>query len=152
MPFKLLDIILFVGWMILSVFMIRTIFRARKTLINKFTQEGVSYKVVCEKCNGEYEVNLEEYSKSHFTKSITRTRTKIRGLVQDNSPEYDYQAKKFDCPYCQSREFARVTNINNIREARAPIVLMTYVKAFSPIIAGFFILAILHSILSSLIK
>ncbi len=84
--------------------------------------------VKCEKCGTEYEVSSEEFTKSYMTKYKSVTRTKIKGGAFVNRPQYSYYAKKFQCPCCGKKRYARVLNINEINRMMTRPVLRVGVR------------------------
>ena len=84
--------------------------------------------VKCEKCGTEYEVSSAEFTKSYTTKYRSVTRTKIKGGAFVNRPQYSYYAKKFQCPCCGKKRYARVLNINEINQMMTRPVLRVGVR------------------------
>ena len=64
--------------------------------------------VKCEKCGTEYTVNAAEFTKTAMAKSVSVTKTKFVNGALINQPHYKYYAKKFYCPVCGKRRYARV--------------------------------------------
>ena len=84
--------------------------------------------VKCEKCGTEYTVNAAEFTKTAMAKSISVTKTKFVNGTLINQPHYKYYAKKFYCPVCGKRRYARVLNINDINQAMKKPMLQSGIR------------------------
>jgi transcription elongation factor Elf1 len=72
--------------------------------------------VECEKCKTRYDVSASEFARSSITKSRSVSKTKLKNGAFINRPYYQYFAKKFNCPVCGKKRYARVLNINEIND------------------------------------
>ena len=77
-------------------------------------QGDFTARVKCDRCGQEYTVTAEEYAKPWAVKETGVTRTKVRGAVFVNKPEYSYYGKRFECPYCKKKHFAQILNREEI--------------------------------------
>lgn len=117
--------------------------RKHKQLI---IQSGMVAHVKCEKCFTEYDVNAEEFTKSRGAKSVTVTKTQVKGVVLDNSPNYQYYAKKFLCPGCGKKDYAQVLNHAEILQQNRPIALDEGMKYLLRMVLGGVVIMLVMSI------
>lgn len=109
-------------------------------------QSGMVAHVKCEKCNTEYDVNAEEYTKTYFAKKYYVRKTRIKGVVLDNSPRYLYYAKKFQCPTCARKQYAEILNLAEITRQNRPVLLKEAIKCFTIMMVGGMIIMLLTGI------
>ena len=79
-----------------------------------FVMKGTSACVKCEKCGAEYQVSAREFASSHFAKYISVTKTRRKGIALAEEPKIKYYAKKFHCPACGEKCYARVLNTQDL--------------------------------------
>ncbi len=79
--------------------------------------------VQCETCGTYYDVDASEFTKSHFSKHRSATKTKAEKGTLVNRPHYSYYAKKFHCPKCEKKQYAQVLNVNEINRMTEKFML-----------------------------
>lgn len=99
-------------------------------------QSGMVAHVKCEKCAAEYDVNAQVFTKGGMVKEITVTKTQVKGVALDNSPNYRYYAKKFCCPNCGNKRYAQVLNHAELLQKNRPIALNEGVKYILAMVLG----------------
>ena len=92
---------------------------------------GFVFRVQCEKCGVEYDVSTEEFLKHSSGKSRSVTKTRRKGAAIDNSPNYLYMAKRFDCPNCKRGHWAEVLNYGEYQAKARGIVLKNALIVFA---------------------
>lgn len=75
-----------------------------------------SAQVKCETCGTEYRVSAKDFMRNQMVKSKSTTQTRMKCAAQMTERSYSYYAKKFDCPHCGKKCYARVQNIDEIQE------------------------------------
>lgn len=79
--------------------------------------------VQCETCGTYYDVDASEFTKSHFSKHRSVTKTKVEKGALVNRPHYNYYAKKLHCPKCEKKQYAQVLNVNEINRMTEKFML-----------------------------
>ena len=99
--------------------------------MRKFQREQMANKVIsvtCRKCGCTFEGTQDSLQMGYMHKETSTTRTKVKGPALVNVPTYTSYSRKVYCPYCQSREWADINNVNEIAEANRKAVLPHVVK------------------------
>lgn len=108
--------------------------------------ENFAASVVCEKCNTPYTVNAEDFMKSKFVKYKKVTRKMNEGNVNKNHIHYISYGKRFDCPCCGKKRFARVENINELNQAATPVTTGLAFKCLAYMLIGGFVIILVFQI------
>lgn len=102
--------------------------------------------VKCEECGQEYDVQPEEFAKRKFVKSVSTTKTELKGAALVNQPKFRYYAKKFQCPFCGKKKYAQVLNLDEITEKFQSRIIRFSMKVFLVMILGGVIILLLTKI------
>lgn len=86
------------------------------------SQDFVAH-VQCETCGTHYDVDTSEFTKTHFSKHRSVTKTKVEKGALVNRPHYNYYAKKLHCPKCGKKQYAQVLNVNEINRMTEKFML-----------------------------
>lgn len=118
---------------------------------NKVAEGDFPVHVKCEKCGGDYQITPEEFSRSHIVKSVSRTRTKVRGAALVNSPEYSYFAKKFRCPHCGKKAYGKIENIDEFRNLTEKTAVSYGVRWLVAMAAGGIVIMLISAVLMGIV-
>lgn len=100
-------IIVAVTLLVWLIWNIRQYYKRASRLI---ASEGFEIEAKCEVCNKQFGIPAIQYMKHGATKEKSMAKTKGKGVVLDNSPEFSYYAKKVDCPFCHRKTWAQALN------------------------------------------
>ncbi len=76
----------------------------------------------------EYTVTPEEFYSVKLAKSSSVKKTKLKGIALVNEPDIKYYAKKFKCPNCNEKHFAKVLNTNDLFEQNKSVNIKVAIK------------------------
>lgn len=77
----------------------------------------------CSSCGREFELTMVELRRAHMTKSVSRTRTSLRGPALVTTRNFSTFQKRLECPGCGERGWCVVLNIGELQSAVTGIVV-----------------------------
>jgi transcription elongation factor Elf1 len=132
--------------------MIWNVVHCNRTIKAIISKDGFIMRVECKKCGMEYEVPVEEFLKRNFSRQrLGGTNVQMRGPVMISEEKVVSMSKKFDCPGCGRREWAKILNIDEYydryRNLDIRIVLKQLLFAFCGGAVLFFIFDVVSKIM-----
>lgn len=113
--------------------------------------EGFEIEAKCEVCNRQFRIPAIQYMKHGATKEKSTAKTKVKGVVLDNSPVFSYYAKKVDCPFCHRRTWAQALNYGEYQRRYQPVIMRLALGQFVLIAIGGFVLCKIFLVISKIL-
>lgn len=120
MPLPVIAIVLPV---VLLVVLIAVLFSAYRRTARAIDALDLPVRVRCGSCGREFELTMGELRHVHMTKSVSRTRTSLRGPALVATRSFSTFQKRLRCPACDESGWCEVLNIGELQSATTGIVV-----------------------------
>lgn len=117
--------------------------------VKKVTKEQMANKVIrviCRKCGNTFEGTQDSLQMGFMHKEVSHTKTQIKGSAAVNIPNYTSYARKVYCPYCQSRQWADIPDVNEIGAENRKVVGPCVVRLVVSLLVINFVAAIFNKL------
>lgn len=120
MPLSVIAIVL---PLVLLTTMLVVLFAAYRRTAREIDTLELPVHARCGSCGHEFELTMPELRRAHLTKSVSRTRTSLRGPALVTTRSFSTFQKRLECPGCGERGWCEVLNIGELQSAATGIAL-----------------------------
>lgn len=120
MPLPVIAIVL---PLVLLVMLVAVLFAAYRRTARAIDALDLPVHARCGSCGREFELTMAELRRAHMTKSVSRTRTGLRGPALVTTRSFSTFQKRLQCPACGESGWCEVLNIGELQSAATGIAL-----------------------------
>ena len=120
MPLPVIAIVLPLA---LLVILAAVLFAAYRRTARAIDALDLPVRARCGSCGREFELTMAELRRAHLTKSVSRTRTGLRGPALVTTRSFSTFQKRLECPGCGERGWCEVLNISELQSAATGIAV-----------------------------
>lgn len=120
MPLPVIAIVL---PLVLLTTMLAVLFAAYRRTAREIDALALPVHARCGSCGYEFELTMAELRRAHLTKSVSRTRTSLRGPALVTTRNFSTFQKRLECPGCGECGWCEVLNIGELQSAATGITL-----------------------------
>ena len=140
MPLPVIAIVL---PLVLLTTMLAVLFAAYRRTAREIDTLELPVHARCGSCGHEFELTMAELRRAHMTKSVSRTRTSLRGPALVTTRNFSTFQKRLECPGCGERGWCEVLNIGELQSAATGIVVRRMGGALAFLVVLGFALSVL---------
>lgn len=120
MPLSVIAIVLPLA---LLVVLVAVLFAAYRRTARAIDALDLPVRARCGSCGHEFELTTAELRRAHLTKSVSRTRTGLRGPALVTTRSFSTFQKRLECPGCGERGWCEVLNISELQPAATGVAV-----------------------------